>query len=57
VDSDGQTYVVDQDFKKVDVFRPAALPASAHYGPAAPAAAPATAQGPAAKPAAPAATR
>jgi hypothetical protein len=48
---------VDQYFKKVDVFRPAALPASAHYGPAAPAAAPATAQGPAAKPAAPAATR
>ena len=38
VDSDGRIYMADQFFRKVDVFRPADLPASARYG-AAPAAA------------------
>lgn len=38
VDSDGRIYMADQFYRKVDVFRPAELPASARYG-AAPAAA------------------
>lgn len=32
VDSDGRIYMVDQFFRKVEVFRPAHLPASAAYG-------------------------
>lgn len=32
VDTDGRIYVVDQFFRKVDVFRPAQLPATAAYG-------------------------
>ena len=30
--SDGRVYMVDQYFRKVDVFRPADLPAGAPYG-------------------------
>lgn len=48
VDLDGRVYMVDQYFRKVDVFRPARLPASAAYGqsaaPVAQQPAPATAQ-------------
>jgi hypothetical protein len=36
-------YLVDQFFRKMDVFRPAGLPATARYGDPAPAQAPATA--------------
>jgi hypothetical protein len=32
VDLDGRIYMVDQFFRKVEVFRPAQLPASAAYG-------------------------
>lgn len=32
VDTDGRVYMVDQFFKKVEVFRPAKLPANAVYG-------------------------
>jgi DNA-binding beta-propeller fold protein YncE len=32
VDRDGRVYMVDQFFRKVDVFRPAQLPADAPYG-------------------------
>lgn len=39
VDADGRIYMVDQFFRKVDVFRPADLPASARYGTPPPAAA------------------
>lgn len=52
VDADGRIYMVDQFFRKVEVFRPASLPATAAYGAvpavsAAPATVPATAQRPA----------
>jgi DNA-binding beta-propeller fold protein YncE len=32
VDADGRIYMVDQFFRKVEVFRPAQLPATARYG-------------------------
>jgi hypothetical protein len=32
VDLDGRIYMVDQFFRKVEVFRPASLPANAPYG-------------------------
>ncbi len=38
VDVDGRVYMVDQFFRKVDVFRPALLPAGSPYGAARPAA-------------------
>jgi hypothetical protein len=55
VDVDGRIYMVDQFFRKVEVFRPADLPATAAYG--VPASTPLLATGAAAAgtPAAPAA--
>ena len=46
VDTDGRVYMADQFFRKVEVFRPASVPASARYGQPQPASA-AAAQRPA----------